>query len=271
MFKFDHQSDNSRGNNNYNAFTYKNYTWRPHFHKNLELICMLHGEMLLTVNESEVMLREGEWALILSNQIHSFSVGAHCMAWVAVFSEDFVPEFASFIKDKQGSAVRFSPEETLAALVYENLIVGDPSHLMKRACLYAVCDQYLRQVTLEPRKNKNDALICRVLDYVEAHFCEDITLQTVAREFGYEYHYLSRLLNRGYSISFKQILNEYRVNHAIELLGQGNMTVTEISNACGFQSIRTFNDVFLSVTGLSPTDYRKKDSPSIKLLKKCKH
>ena len=258
MFRLDHQSDNSRSNNNYNAYTYKDRVWRPHFHKNFELICMLRGEMLLTVNESEVILREGEWALILSNQIHSFSVGKSSLAWVAVFSEDFIPEFASFIKDKQGSSVRFSPTEEINELVRENLIIGTSSFLMKRACLYALCDQYLKQVDLELRKNKNDALICRVLDYIETHFHEDITLQTVAYEFGYEYHYLSRLLNRGYSISFKQTLNEYRINHAIDLLGQGGMTVTEIATACGFQSIRSFNDVFLSITGLSPTEYRKK-------------
>ena len=258
MLGFDHQSDNSRTNNNYNAFTYKNRVWRPHFHKNLELICVLHGEMHLTVNESETTLTTGEWAMILSNQIHSFCVEKDCMAWVAVFSEDFIPEFATFVKDKQGSAVKFFPDEEICGLVRENLIIGSPSFLMKRACLYALCDQYLKQVPLEPQKNKNNALICRVLDYIEAHFAEDITLQTVAHEFGYEYHYLSRLLNRGYSIRFKEILREYRVSHAIGLLERETLSMTEISEKCGFQSIRSFNDVFLAVTGVSPSDYRKK-------------
>jgi AraC-like DNA-binding protein len=139
---------------------------------------------------------------------------------------------------------------------------------MKRACLYALCDQYLKQVSLEPRKSKNNALICRVLDYIEAHFAEDISLQTVAKEFGYEYHYLSRLLNRGYSIRFKQILSEYRVGHAIDLLKRENLSMTEISERCGFQSIRSFNDVFLAITGVSPSDYQKRRLSEDKNVKK---
>ncbi|MBE6552714.1 MAG: helix-turn-helix domain-containing protein [Ruminococcaceae bacterium] len=256
MSKADHQSDNSRGNNNYNAYTYTNRIWKPHFHKNLELICVLHGTMSLTMKENDVILQKGEWAMILSNQIHSFRIEEDCMAWVAVFSEDFVPEFASFIKDLQGDTMIFHPGEEVEALVKENLMIGEPSLLMKRACLYALCDQYVKQVQLEPRKNKNDDLICRVLDYIETHFSEDLSLQNVAQHFGYEYHYLSRLLNQKYSIKFRQVLNECRVEHAAQMLATEACGITEISQMCGFQSIRSFNDVFLSVMGCTPSEYR---------------
>ena len=43
MFHTMHQQHNSRGNNNYNAFTYSNTVWPPHFHKNFELILVNHA------------------------------------------------------------------------------------------------------------------------------------------------------------------------------------------------------------------------------------
>ena len=257
MFHTMHQQHNSRGNNNYNAFTYSNTVWPPHFHKNFELIHVMKGTILLNVNETEVEVETGSWAIVLSNQIHSFSVDANTLVWVAVFSEDFVSDFSSYIRDKQGSTPRFSPDETVMDYVTEYLIMGKPSLMLKKSCLYALCDQYLRQVPLEARKTKNDNLICQILDYVEMHYREDISLESVAQHFGYEYHYLSRVLNKSYNIRFKQIVNEYRVDHAIRLLKAGEMSITEISLQCGFQSIRTFNDVFLSITGQKPSEYSK--------------
>lgn len=49
---------------------------------------------------------------------------------------------------------------------------------MRRACLYAICDQFLKKVELEARNSKNDILICRVLDYIQTHYTENITTVT---------------------------------------------------------------------------------------------
>ena len=171
--------------------------------------------------------------------------------------KDFVSDFASYVKDKQGKRIAFRPDDAVVTLITEYLILGEASLLMKKSCLYAVCDQYLKKVELEDRMGNNDDLICRILDYIELHYREDISLEKIAQEFGYEYHYLSRLLNRNYNIRFKQIVNEYRVDHAIQLLKDGSASITEISLQCGFQSIRTFNDVFLSITGRTPSEYGK--------------
>lgn len=251
-----HQGHNSYANFNYNAFTYRNHGWMPHFHKNFEVICVLKGKLSLNINESVTLLEEGDFAMILSNQIHSFFADANTMVWVAVFSEDFVPEFASFVKEKQGKTQKFQPSEEVAELIWEQLILGNASDMMRRACLYALCDRFCAEVELEERKNKNDRLICHILDYVEEHYMEDISLYSVAEAFGYEYHYLSRLLNQSYNIRFKSILNAYRVEAAAGRLEKGEENITDIALLCGFQSIRSFNDVFLSVKGCTPREYR---------------
>ena len=251
-----YQGHNSYSNFNYNAYTYCNKGYMPHFHKNFEVICVLRGEMDLSVNDSVTHLNEGQYAMILSHQIHSFFADANTMVWVAVFSEDFVPEFASYIREKQGSTQRFVPDEEVSDMVLHQLILGNASDLMRRACLYALCDQFRAHVPMEPRKTKNDQLICRVLDYVEEHYREDISLRGVAEVFGYEYHYLSRLLNRHYNIRFKNVLNEYRTEAAASALESGEKSITDIAFSCGFQSIRSFNDVFFAMKGCTPGEYR---------------
>ena len=107
MYKILHQSENSKGNKHYNAFTYGNKAYSTHFHKSPELLYVLKGHLELKVNDQESVLTEGEWGVVLSKQLHSFRAGRDCLVWVAVFSEDFVPEFASFVKNKQGKTSGF--------------------------------------------------------------------------------------------------------------------------------------------------------------------
>ena len=94
-----HQVGNSKGNYNFNAYTYFGVSWAPHFHSNYELIYALGGEIRLTVDGRSEILREGDYALILSNQVHSISGELPFCMWIAVFSEQFIPYFAEKYKE----------------------------------------------------------------------------------------------------------------------------------------------------------------------------
>ena len=83
------------------------------------------------------------------------------------------------------------------------------------------------------------------------------TLKQAAALFGYEYPYLSRLLNRNFAISFTELLAGYRVEHALRLLQETALPITDIAERSGFQSIRSFNLSFKKYTGQTPAYYRK--------------
>ena len=253
-----HQPWNSKGNYNYNANVYFNTDWAPHFHKNFELIYVLDGKLSLSVSGKAEEMKAGDCALVLPNQIHSFEPNGQSAFWIAVFSEQFIPHFAKQIEQYEGERSVFRCEESVDDFVRENLIFSESSVTMKKACFYAICDQYCQQVVLCERKTQNDELICRILDYVGTHYREDLSLSDVAEQFGYEYHYLSRILNQGYHINFSGLVNEYRVDHAIRLLEQSDKSITDIAMESGFRSIRNFNYVFRAITGTTPKKYEKK-------------
>ena len=121
------------------------------------------------------------------------------------------------------------------------------------------CDEYLSQVPLEVRQDKSTFLVGQLLDWISVNYTEDISLKMAAELFGYEYHYLSRLLNRNYAISFTELLSSYRVEHAEKLLRETSLPATRIAELSGFQSIRSFNLTFKKLTGKTPNDYRSND------------
>jgi len=252
-----HQPANSRGNYNYNSYTYVNFGYPAHFHKNFELIYVFDKEVILTLNGRVEYIHSGEYALILPNQVHSLDYTQGAKAWIAVFSMQFVPHFANHIEEYEGVRSVFQCTDTVDELIKEKLIFSNSSITMKKACFYAACDEYLKCVPLQERKAKNNELICNIIDYISNHFKEKITLASVANEFGYEYHYVSRILNQQYNINFTSLVNEYRVDCAIDMLENTDKSITDIAMESGFQSLRNFNHVFKSITGKAPNEYIK--------------
>ena len=255
MLMIHHQPHNSKGNYNYNAFAYQNCHWSPHFHKNFEMIYVISGEIQMTVGGNTSTMQAEDYCLVLSNQIHAIDPSPNSLIWIAVFSEQFVPYFAKHIKELEGVSSVFRCDSDVDELLKSNLIFSEGSLMMKKACFYAFCDQFMKKIPLEKRKNRNDELICKIIDYVSEHYKENLSLYVLAKEFGYEYHYLSRLLNTGYRLNFSTLVNQYRVDCAIDLLTNTDMSITDIAMYSGFHSLRTFNHTFKAITGHTPSGY----------------
>ncbi len=250
-----HQFKNSRGNYNYNAYTYFGANWSAHFHSNFELIYVIDGSILLTVNGRTERVSASEYALILPNQIHAIVPEERAKYWISVFSEQYVPHFATQINGLEGSSAVFTCDSDTDAFIKSKLIFSESSVMIKKACFYAACDCFSRQTVLKAQQNQKREVICEMLDYIATHYTERLTLAKVGAHFGYEPHYLSRLLNNSYRISFSQLINEHRVNHAVKLIDSTNLTMAQIAMQSGFSSIRNFNYAFKQIMGSTPTEY----------------
>lgn len=78
----------------------------------------------------------------------------------------------------------------------------------------------------------------------------------LARELGVGETALSRIVNAGYGKTIPQLLNELRVNDAQRLLKETDVSIQNVFEESGFNSITTFNRVFKELSGDSPSEYR---------------
>jgi AraC-like DNA-binding protein len=256
IFMAIHQKENSLGNYIFNEVTYGQTDWEPHYHKSYEVVTVLEGRLHTVINGREQDIYPGEYLLVLQNQIHAYESSPGVKYWVAVFSEDFVPKFTSGIKGMQSVNSVFKPDKTVDGLIKSGIMGKESSHLLKKACLYAICDSYMKSGSLENRRTASDSTVSEVIDYVSLHYNENVTLSKLSERLGYEYHYLSRLLKNNYKINIRDLINSYRVSDATELMRTTPMNITEIAMKSGFQSIRNFNYIFKQSTGKTPREYR---------------
>lgn len=253
-----HQWENSVNNDNFNVVLYDNIVYATHFHKSYELMYVISGEVLCTVNGVTDVLSAGEWGLCLPNELHSYRTESHSKMLVWVFSGDHVRSFDKEMKGKHGDHFRFHCQPSVETFVHQNLIetATDDPFLLK-ACLYALCSEWRRSVKIIEQDDRHGTLFIAVLDYIAENYCRNITVAEVAETLGYDYHYISRSFKRHFHMSFADLVNTYRVEHACGLLESSDDTIVHIAFDSGFQSVRTFNQVFKERTGLTPIAYRQ--------------
>lgn len=255
-----HQEHNSLGNHNYNAFFYDNCEWFYHFHKNYELVYVLNGEVELTLNGSQILLKENDFALIFPNEFHSYHTPDNSYVWIGVFSADFIGEFAKLTDTKRAKTPVFACEPQIREFLINYLITDTtPDIFILKSALYAVCREFLQKASLYDAQ-KEKSFIYDVISYMEHNFQKEISLMTIAEALGYEYHYLSRQFHHHFHMNFKQLLNIYRADFARDQLIHTDASITDIAHASGFQTVRTFNRVFFDQTGVTPSEFKKNQS-----------
>jgi len=98
-----------------------------------------------------------------------------------------------------------------------------------------------------------------IYEYIEQHFCEEITLRTIANLVHLSPNYFSHLFRQLNGISLWDYITAKRIEKAVQLLcsDNSNATVTEIALQCGFNSTVNFNKAFKKHVGVTPSEIRK--------------
>ena len=99
----------------------------------------------------------------------------------------------------------------------------------------------------------------RVVDaklYIDAHFCEQIDLDSISNQAYFSKFHFLRLFKQAFGISPHAYLTSLRIQRAKELLSAGS-SVKDTCHDVGFESMPSFVNLFRKSTGKTPTAYAK--------------
>ena len=103
-----------------------------------------------------------------------------------------------------------------------------------------------------------------LIDFVEKnkpYLDRDMSINNLSSQTGISRHHITQVLNEKYGRNFFTFINEYRVREVIERFSDphfNHYTILAIAYEAGFNSKTTFNSIFKSQTGLTPSHYREK-------------
>lgn len=97
----------------------------------------------------------------------------------------------------------------------------------------------------------------QLLQYIDEHYGEPLTLSSLSRHFHFNPSYLSSYFSAHNAEGFSEYLNKIRISKAAELLRASELTISEISARTGYSDHSYFTKVFKKQTGMSPSQYRR--------------
>jgi AraC family transcriptional regulator len=100
------------------------------------------------------------------------------------------------------------------------------------------------------------AKLRHVLNYINAHFEQDITLADLAEIAGMSQCYFASLFKQSMGITPWQYVMQQRVERAKILLRQQDYSIAQIALQCGFNSQSHFTQQFRKLAGVTPKQYR---------------
>jgi len=99
-------------------------------------------------------------------------------------------------------------------------------------------------------------IVKNILEYLQAHYAEPLTLSSVANRFGISASYVSRLLRLETGINFVDLVARARIEAAKRLLRDPKYKVNEVGEIVGYPDYSYFYQVFKRVEGCSPKEFK---------------
>lgn len=94
------------------------------------------------------------------------------------------------------------------------------------------------------------------LNYIQDHYAEQLTVQTLAAHAGMSVSTFERQVKRLYGLTPSQLLIRARIDAATRLLEQTDWPIARIAVECGYFDHSAFTRVFKSTVGLTPKAFR---------------
>lgn len=121
--------------------------------------------------------------------------------------------------------------------------------------------QMVRNRDFQSRPSSREAAD-RAISYIGEHFREKIDCRAVARELGYHPNYLNTVIRDTTGMSLHQYIIDTKIRHAIYLVSNTGMRISEIAAHLSFNDASHFTNVYTAKVGISPTGQRKRQQNS---------
>ena len=241
----------------FKAAQHNNVNCPMHLHLDMEIVMVTSGTLNMQINGTNYEISKNQAVFIPSCVPHSFASFKQNICRVFEFKENLVPEFFCFLKSHTPKRHLFNLSPELANYAEKILSGSDElDGVAAQALLGSLCLEIKEKCTFFEGQAIAEEWLYEVVDYMNKHFSENITLKSVAKAIGVHHVTLSKKFSQLSDISFPNYLNYLRCTCAADLIRRGNLTFTEIAYLSGYGTIRNFNRAFLSVHGLTPTQFK---------------
>lgn len=258
--------------------TSENFNYPAHWHNAAEIVYCLENGIDVRLGNREINLSEKDILFICPGEIHGFKTqnkkGKRVFIQFNIMSLDGLDSLNTAF-NPFARTFKLSPN---AHNTLHQKLSGQLDRIMEaynkkettymlylKARIYDVffllskyTDVDIMTDNRKSRKKRVYALerLNRGLSYLESNYASNITLKDAALAAGFSEFHFSRLFKEVTGKYFREYLNEFRIRKAENLLIKTDISISEAAYAVGFNNTTTFNRIFKSINGCTPTYYK---------------
>ncbi|WP_339256194.1 AraC family transcriptional regulator [Paenibacillus sp. FSL R5-0713] len=157
----------------------------------------------------------------------------------------------------------FTPNSPLGLLRYLDELEdawaqsGSLDLLHTKSLFYQFIHEMLIQLTEQEIKTEHADPVKQTLRYIQNHYREQVTLDSLAEQFNYSSRHLSMQFKRKTGYSPIDYLIQTRLAKARTLLVRSDATLGEIAAEVGYSDVYYFSRIFKKHVGISPIQYQR--------------
>lgn len=227
-----------------------------HSHQGFEFIMVTDGEMEITIDKHNYVLKKNEAVLVFPNQIHSLKNLHKSKDIFCTFAKDLTNHFSATHRHKLPKSNFFKVDPQWEQRIL-HLKTEDSLNMIKSILYHLVADFDRQAEYIEIQENSSENLVYQIFHFVDKNYTQNCSLISLASYLKYNSEYLSRIFKNYCGISYNDYVNHFRIEEACRLLQTSNSNISDISMDCGYSSIRSFNRNFKKIIGMTPYEYLK--------------
>lgn len=231
----------------------------PHWHQAVEILYAIDSDVYTLINSKEHILRAGEICIADCYDVHSFcSHGKNVI--ILIIPNELLNDYLKF-KEKKHLATPYVTDSAACQKIVRLLREFENDHLsllLQRGYVDAIMGLFCTHCGLEERADADVNLMQNVLNDLEKNYSEDISLNSLAGQYGYSKYYFSRMFNRFFKMNLNEYLARLRIRRFISAMqSDPNADIIGTAFDCGFNSWQTFYRCFKQFYNVSPKKFLK--------------
>ncbi len=237
---------------------YKNLHNLPHWHMENEIIACREGEAELMLDGDTLHLAAGLVAIVPSGSVHNIDAAEESTLLVI----QVVPELTAFLGDIHLRNPIFPDKYGFTDGIEE--ILGElndrkPYYPQRATAVLTrlVIDVFRNEETVPAAEggSRSKRIVSQYRELLERidRESEFLTFSDAAAGMHMSEAHFSRFFKSFAGMTFSKYLNLVKIDKAVEIMRkEPEISTSDLALRCGFNTLRTFNRVFFSVTGYSP-------------------
>ena len=250
-----------------------------HWHEEAELTLITSGKCIYKIDLVEYEVEEGDILFVPPLLLHSVSLAQpqneEMVSETYVFHMNFLGGNSTDICSTRYLAPIMNQEFSMPYVIkpnhpayvslrkifnqinttYDESIIGYELAL-KSLFLQTIflLLQYSKKVAV-PETEKVSDKIKNVLDYIELHYSETITVSQLAKLCYFSDYHFMRFFKKHMNMTCVEYINNLRLEKAVELFEKGNSSIMEVSLSVGFHNLSYFHRAFKKKYRMTPLSF----------------